>query len=250
MIVVTGAYGHIGYGIVSTLLSAGESVLAVGRDKTGLDTLASKLQVRAGQLTLLPFNVSNDGLVAAAFGLADSVDERISGWVNNAHSRAPGGLIGQLSRAEAEEGVKALSDVILILGDFAEEIRRRGERASVVNIASMYGVVSPNPSVYLRHPQFHNPPIYGAVKAGLIQFTRYSAVHLAPFGVRVNCVSPGAVPNPQLPGKFLMDLTEQVPVGRIGAPSDVAGAVAYLLSPEASYVVGHNLVVDGGWTSW
>lgn len=250
MIVVTGAYGHIGSGVVAGLLRNRESVLAVGRSRAGLESLSLKCKSLQAKLNVLEFDVSQDGLIEEAFILADSVDERITGWVNNAHSRTSGGSLAKLTRLEAEEGVKALSDVILIVGKFAEEIKRRGESASVVNIASMYGTVSPDPSLYTEHPEFHNPPVYGAVKAGLIQFTRYAAVHLAPFGIRVNSVSPGAVPKPELPEAFLEKLAERTPMARVGTPSDVAGAVAYLLTDEASYVVGQNLVVDGGWTSW
>lgn len=250
MIVVTGAYGYIGAGIVTALLSAGENVLAVGRSKAGLESMAFECKDLDGELSLLPFDVSEDGLVEEAFALADSVEEPITGWVNNAHSRTSGGFLGKMTRLEAEEGVKALSDVVLLVGAFAEEMKARNQTASVVNIASMYGIVSPNPFVYTEHPQFHNPPIYGAVKAGLIQFTRYAAVHLAGVGIRVNSVSPGSIPKPELPEKFLEDLATQSPRGELGEPSDVAGAVLYLLGEDSRYVVGHNLVVDGGWTSW
>lgn len=250
MIVVTGASGHIGTGIVLALLSIGKTVLAVGRERVALEELAAKCPNSDERLLLLPFDASQDGLVDEAFVAAESVGEPITGWVNNAHSRTSGGLLGKIERADAEEAVKALSDVVLLVSEFSEEVKARKGSASIVNVGSMYGITSPYPSVYAEHPQFHNPPLYGAVKAGLIQFTRYAAVHLAQDGIRVNSVSPGPIPKHQLPKGFLKALQSKSPLGRLGQPNDVAGAVLFLLSESSSYVLGHDIVVDGGWTSW
>ena len=92
----------------------------------------------------------------------------------------------------------------------------------------------------------------GKARRGLIQFTRYAAVHLAERSIRVNAVSPGACPSPAVQGdqSFIDALEARIPLGRIGQPGEVAGAVHFLLSDAASYVTGHNLVVDGGWTTW
>jgi gluconate 5-dehydrogenase len=116
----------------------------------------------------------------------------------------------------------------------------------------MYGSVSPQPEVYRDAPQFHNPPAYGAAKAALLQLTRYSACHLAAHGIRVNSVSPGPFPAPAVQANeaFVEELTARVPLGRIGQPGELVGAVVFLLSDAASYVTGANLPVDGGWTAW
>jgi gluconate 5-dehydrogenase len=125
-------------------------------------------------------------------------------------------------------------------------------KGAIVNIASMYGLVSPQPNVYQSTPEFHSPPAYGAAKAALIQVTRYAACHLAPAGIRVNAISPGPFPTPaaQEHQEFRRELEARVPLGRIGHPAELVGALVFLLSDASSFVTGHNLIVDGGWTVW
>jgi len=123
---------------------------------------------------------------------------------------------------------------------------------SIVNISSMYGMVAPDPVMYEGTPFPPNPPNYGAGKAALIQLTRYAAVQLAEDNVRVNSISPGSFPDEsvQEEDNFVERLEKRVPLGRIGQPKEVGNAVAFLVSPASSYITGHNLVVDGGWTVW
>lgn len=125
-------------------------------------------------------------------------------------------------------------------------------RGSIVLFSSMYGSVSPYPEVYLD-PMNKNPIEYGVGKAGIIQMTRYMAVHWGKSNVRCNCISPGPFPNPDVQRgqpAFVERLANKSPMGRIGQADEIAGSVAFLLSDASSYITGHNLAVDGGWTSW
>lgn len=122
---------------------------------------------------------------------------------------------------------------------------------SIVQFSSMYGKVSPTPSVYPTGVAI-NPPDYGVAKAGILQMVRYQAVHLAHRGIRVNSVVPGPFPGPgaRMDQKFVENLSSRVPLGRVGSPDEISGAVIFLCSSASSFVTGAEIVVDGGWTVW
>ncbi len=119
---------------------------------------------------------------------------------------------------------------------------------SIINIASLYGVVSPNHRMY-PDTGIHQPVAYSVSKAGVIALTRYVATLWADQGVRVNCITPGGVFNDH-PKLFTDRYNELSPLGRMAKPEEMQGAVVYLASDASSYCSGHNLVVDGGWTVW
>jgi NAD(P)-dependent dehydrogenase (short-subunit alcohol dehydrogenase family) len=123
---------------------------------------------------------------------------------------------------------------------------------SIVLFSSMYGLVSPDPKIYFA-PMAPNPVDYGASKAALIQMCRYMAVHFGPRGVRFNCIAPGPFPSPKIQAdlpQFIAQLNTKTALGRIGRNTEIIGPALFLLSDGASYVTGHTLVVDGGWTTW
>ena len=120
--------------------------------------------------------------------------------------------------------------------------------ASVINISSMYGMVSPDPRVY-GQSGMNNPPHYGAAKAALLQYTRYAAVHLAPEGIRVNAISPGPFPPEAVQLRdpaFAAALIQKVPLGRLGKPDDLAGAAVFLACSASRFVTGAAPLPIGG----
>ncbi len=127
---------------------------------------------------------------------------------------------------------------------------RRGG-GSIVTIASMYGMVSPDPSIY-GDSGSNSPPFYGVGKAGVLQMTRFCAGNLASRGIRVNSITPGPFPNvtPQMNQELLGNLQRKTMLGRTGRPEELLGALLLLCSDASSFMTGSNLVVDGGWTAW
>ncbi len=108
----------------------------------------------------------------------------------------------------------------------------------IINISSLSGVTG-----------LAGEAPYSATKGGLIAFTRSLAKELAPFGIRVNCVAPGAIDTAMLaeiPESEQEKLKKIIPLGRFGLPDEVAGVVEFLASPAASYITGETIVVSGG----
>lgn len=125
------------------------------------------------------------------------------------------------------------------------------DKGAIINIASIYGVVSPDYRIYTDCDR-KNSEIYGATKAGVIQMTKYFAVHLAERNIRVNAVSPGGVYNPKNPQgiDFIKNYSFRCPMKRMANEDELLGAMIYLSSEAASYTTGQNIVIDGGFSAW
>lgn len=234
--------------MVRALAAAGATVVAVARDTDRLRTALHGTPAR-----LVGCDITSQDWPDLLAGLT-SEHGRLDILVNNAHVPRGGSLRTSTPSDFTEAmslAVTATATGLVAASPGLEASARSGGPAAVVNVASMYGLVSPDPSLYDTEAG-RNPPAYGAAKAALIQLTRYAAAEMGPLGVRVNSLVLGAFPgDPTATTTALHDrLGARTMLGRTGRPEEVMGPLLFLASHASSYVTGSTVTVDGGWTAW
>jgi gluconate 5-dehydrogenase len=187
--------------------------------------------------------------IATGFAAAVRSAGKIDILVNNGHQAT----IKTWHDVSAEEFTEQLANAtgyfVLAKAVRDHAVARRAP-ASIILLGSMYGIVSSCPDMYEGIGP-GNPVAYQALKGGVIQLARHLAVHWAPDQIRVNALSPGAFPaTDRAPAELCRRLAERTPLRRLGTADELKGAVVFLASEASSFVTGHNLVVDGGWTAW
>lgn len=246
---VFGGAGHLGQAAVTLLASLQARVLCVD-----LGSRAESMVERSGlQARVTPASLdAYDVPAVESFVTAQAASRGVPLGLVVMTFASTKKRLGELTPEEFDRMNHGnLTATFCLARAVAGPMAERG-RGSVVLFSSMYGMVSPDPSVY-GPAMSPNPIEYGIGKAGIQQMARYLAVHYGPRSVRCNSISPGAFPYPSTqnedPG-FVEQLSRKVPLGRIGQAPEIAGSVAFLIGGTSSYVTGQNLVVDGGWTAW
>ena len=236
--VVTGGSRGIGAACVEKFAAEGYCVVFFSRAETqAAQSLAQRLQAKGLNVRHMACDVSDGAAVAEAFRKIDQLYHRVDVLVNNAGIS----LIRQFQDTAIEDWRKLFSvntDGVYhcIQGALPLMLRRR--QGAVVNVASMWGQVGASCEA-----------AYSATKASLIGLSMALAKELAPSGIRVNCVSPGLIDtdmNAKLSESDLAALCEEIPLGRMGTPVEVAEAVYFLASERSAYITGQLLGVNGG----
>ena len=255
---VTGGASGLGLAMAKALAEAGASVALASRREELCKQKAQELSQATGASTLgVRMDVASRTEVKGAFETVLKEFEKLDILIVNAGISG----VGEAVSLPPEEWAASIDTNLA--GAFwcaqaasASMIPRRS--GNIVTIASIYGFLATDGRLYCDPGQAPlENPAFAASKGGLIQLTRSLAGAWARHGIRVNCISPGGFLVERLARRlgpdrerFTKIWAEKTPLGRMGDPDDLKGAVLFLASDASKYVTGQNLTVDGGWSLW
>ena len=255
--IVTGACGLLGTQHCEALAAAGATVVVADLDEKACAVVAGRL---GGGHLPVGMDVTSVASLEAARERIVSAYGRIDVLVNNAAINdmfENPALAGKQSMFENyplelwDRSWKVNVSGVFLCSQVLGGVMAAQGAGSIINIASTYGIVAPDQSIYRNEAgeqTFFKSPAYPVTKSAVIGFTKFLAAYWGNKGVRVNALSPGGVENRQ-DEYFVHNYSKKTLLGRMAAASDYKGAIVFLASDASAYMTGANLVVDGGWTA-
>lgn len=237
-VVITGASRGLGLACAEAFVVAGAEVILVARARAELEQVAAELRGKGGHVRAAQCDVTDDGQVAALFqGL-----ERCDVLVNNAGTNRPQPFL-DVDPATLDEIIRLNVRSMFIVAQAAARRMAQARSGAIVNMSSQMG-----------HVGGRDRTVYCLSKHAIEGLTKSMAIDLAAHGVRVNSVAPTYIETPltkpMLANEaFREDVLRRIPLGRVGTAEEVANAVLFLASSEASLITGTSLLVDGGYTA-
>lgn len=246
--VITGAAGQLGRQFCHTLAQAGAAIAIVDQNEEAASTFADELRSKDIKALPLAIDITETKAVNTAFDRINTELGSLDVLVNCAGLQ----IFAPFEERAFEDFMRVLEvnagGTFLCTQTATRIMKHQKSGGRIINIGSLYGVVSGDPRIYTDCSR-NTSEVYGGSKAAVIQMTRYWAVHLAQYNIRVNAISPGGVFNHQ--GEdFVANYSYRTPMGRMANEDELSSALLFLATEASSYVNGHNLVVDGGWTAW
>jgi gluconate 5-dehydrogenase len=246
---VTGASGYLGGAMARALAEAGATVVVSSRDLSRAQTVADALPCGGdAQHRAVRLDHMDEARLERNFQEAACIAGGLDVLVSNGHEP----LSNDWTDVTGEQFTRQLANAtgyFLLARLMHNHAVGRGAPANVILLGSMYGLVGSYPDAY-QDICPASPAAYHALKGGIVHLTRHLAAYWAGDRVRVNCLSPGPFPSPGVPSELVRRLCRHSPIGRMGLPHELKGAVVFLASEASSYMTGQNLVIDGGWTAW
>lgn len=259
--VVTGALGLLGKQHCYALAEAGANVVVTDLDDAASRAFAEELSCSYPKAIGFGADITRPESVKAlrdatldAFGKIDVLvnNAAINDMFENPTAAAELSKFENYPLALFQKSLDVNVTGMFLCSQILGTEMAKQRSGSIINIASTYGIVAPDQSLY-RKPDgtqtFWKSVAYPVTKGAVLSFTRFLAAYWGSQNVRVNALSPGGVENAQ-EEFFIRQYAARTPLGRMAKPTDYKGAIVFLASDASAYMTGANLVVDGGWTVW
>jgi len=248
---ITGAAGGLGKVFAETLASLGADLILVDLAKTQLKEFAAELEIQwSVSVKTIECDLEAQDQRNQLITEVLASGKELGILVNNAALVGSSDLVGWAVPFEEQSidtwrrAIEVNLTAVFDLCQGLTPLLNATQNASIINIASIYGLNAPDWSLY-EGTSLGNPAAYGVSKGGLIQLTRWLSTTLAP-NVRVNAISPGGIFRNQ-PDEFVKKYSSRTPLNRMATENDFRGAIAFLATDMSRYVTGQIISVDGGW---
>lgn len=263
---VVGGRGFLGRRFCSALFEAGGRVLVADLPEPSFAAASDSSRVSGpGEAVQLNVDVTSEESVKAmmdeVLGLTSAIDILV--YCVTAKPKDFYKPFTECSLEGWQQVLRAELDGLFLVTQQVGRLMEEQRSGSIVFLSSIYGIVGNDQRIYeeanlpelyagssSEGKRIYSHSVYAAAKGAVISLTRYLAAYWGDRNIRVNCISPGGLAHPGENEEFVRRYSERVPLGRKAGLDEISGAVVFLVSDEASYITGHNLVVDGGWTSW
>ncbi|MBX3239190.1 MAG: SDR family oxidoreductase [Chitinophagaceae bacterium] len=250
---ITGGAGYYGKPICMALAEAGARVIIASRSADKCEEFAQFLREKGYLAKGVHLDLGNESSITKVIKSIVEQYGRIDILVNNAVSREGFKNLEDLDKKSLEDSQLINSTGLMLITKAAIGFMRRQGSGNIINIGSIQGVMGPHFPVY-GDTGMTSPVNYTYDKWGMVGFTKWIANYYGKFNIRANCISPGGygpgVAESIGENEFVANYKKLTPLGRFANDDDIKGPIVFLASEASAYVTGHNLLVDGGWTSW
>jgi len=267
VVVVIGGRGYLGRDFCQKLRSQNATVISVDLPVTSKAAKKSGYKNEFEDIEQLDIDVTSCDSVKEIIKQIVTKYKKIDALIYSVTAK-PNDFYAPFTECSLEGWQSVINtelDGLFLTTQEVGKVMEKQEYGNILFISSIYGVVGNDQRIYKGsnlaglyaesdgdpdRKQIYSHSVYPVVKGGIISLTRYLAAYWGEKNIRVNCISPGGVYHEGENETFLKKYSEKVPLGRKAEVGEITGSVVYLVSDEASYVTGQNIIVDGGWTAW
>jgi NAD(P)-dependent dehydrogenase (short-subunit alcohol dehydrogenase family) len=260
VVVITGGGGLLGREHALALTKDNYSVVLIDKDYSKLQIALKEIRNESpgSEISLFECDLTSEVEIESVVKEIEAKFGKIDVLINNASiNPTPGEMnvdnsFENFSLLNWQDELAVGLTGTLLMCKYVCRVMMQHNSGVIINIASDLSVIAPDQRIYLNDEtmsRYVKPISYSVIKHGVIGLTKYLATYCAPYGIRVNALSPGGVETDQ-PEGFKTKLKNLIPMNRMARKDEYHEAIRFLSGPGSKYMTGHNLIIDGGRTIW